>query len=428
MPKIHFTKSAVESLPVPETRMAYTDDRAAGLELLITAGGTKTFYLRRRVRGTGRMERIKLGRFPALSVEAARRSATKYAGSMEEGKSVVAEIRGKRATAQTLRETLHAYITHRQRNHGMRQSTADGYRKAIELHASDWLDRPLSALTRDEFERRYNSIRQRTTGEKTSGDVTWQIRRGGEGVARAWARAMRAVMNYAVDHLTDPDGRPLLPSNPVGAACRALAVSRIVRRETFITEDQFGAWLDAIETDRVLNPVVADYLEVLTFTGLRRSEAAGLRVKDVNMETSTLTVSVTKNGRPHVLPFGPHLKSIFTRRRAAAHAFRSEWLFPATTGDRHFSAPDKAVRRVGARAGVPTLRCHDLRRTFATVADAVGVGMFTLKRLMNHISGDVTFGYVGADVERMREPMIKIEERILEKAGRAPRHAAEAAE
>ncbi|MGF7163253.1 integrase [Rhodoligotrophos appendicifer] len=428
MPKIHFTKSAIEGLPVPENRIAYTDDKAAGLELLITAGGTKTFYLRRRVRGTGRMERIKLGRFPALSVEAARRSAAKHAGTMEEGKSVVAEMRGKRASTQTLRQTLEAYIAHRQRNHEMKQRTAADYRDVIELHSGDWLDRPLSTLTREEFERKYNLIRQRTTGEKTGGSVTWVIVRGGEGVARSWARVMRAVMNYAVDHLTDPDGRPLLLANPVAAACRRLAVSRIVRRETFISEDRFGAWLDALDADRVLNPVAADYLEVLTFTGLRRNEAAGLRTEDVNRDAATLTIRETKNGRPHVLPFGPHLLSIFERRVAAAHAFRSEWLFPAARGEGHFVAPGKAVRRIGARAGVPSVRCHDLRRTFATVADAVGVGMFTLKRLMNHLSGDVTFGYVGADVERMREPMVKIETRILEKAGRNPRSAAEAAE
>jgi integrase len=60
---------------------------------------------------------------------------------------------------------------------------------------------------------------------------------------------------------------------------------------------------------------------------------------------------------------------------------------------------------------------HDLRRTFATIANSLDIPAYTVKMLLNHkMSGDVTAGYIITDVERLREPMNKINTYILEHA------------
>jgi len=58
---------------------------------------------------------------------------------------------------------------------------------------------------------------------------------------------------------------------------------------------------------------------------------------------------------------------------------------------------------------------HDLRRTFATTAENIGVRGYTLKRLINHKTGaaDVTGGYIVTDVESLREPMQTITDKLL---------------
>ena len=57
---------------------------------------------------------------------------------------------------------------------------------------------------------------------------------------------------------------------------------------------------------------------------------------------------------------------------------------------------------------------HDLRRTFITIAESLDLSHYAIKRLVNHkISGDVTAGYVVADVGRLREPMQRISDRII---------------
>lgn len=57
---------------------------------------------------------------------------------------------------------------------------------------------------------------------------------------------------------------------------------------------------------------------------------------------------------------------------------------------------------------------HDLRRTFLTVAERLSLSYVTLKKLANHSgTNDTTFGYVVVDVERLREPMQKITNELL---------------
>ncbi len=52
---------------------------------------------------------------------------------------------------------------------------------------------------------------------------------------------------------------------------------------------------------------------------------------------------------------------------------------------------------------------HDLRRTFATIAESLDLSAYALKRLLNHKMGnDVTAGYIMRDAERLRKPMQQI--------------------
>ncbi len=68
---------------------------------------------------------------------------------------------------------------------------------------------------------------------------------------------------------------------------------------------------------------------------------------------------------------------------------------------------------------------HDLRRRILTIAESLDVPHYALKRLANHRdSSDVTAGHIVADVERLREPMQRITDFILEHVGKASPQAA----
>jgi len=64
---------------------------------------------------------------------------------------------------------------------------------------------------------------------------------------------------------------------------------------------------------------------------------------------------------------------------------------------------------------------HDLRRTFITAAESLDISAYAVKRLVNHkLNGDVTAGYIVADVECLRKPMQQISDYLLTAAGVKP--------
>ena len=90
----------------------------------------------------------------------------------------------------------------------------------------------------------------------------------------------------------------------------------------------------------------------------------------------------------------------------------SENLHEASRYDYHPS--DQQV----ARASGVEFTLHDLRQRFLTIAEILDIPHYALKRLANHRDSlDVTAGYILDDVERLRQPMQRITDFILEQVG-----------
>ena len=69
----------------------------------------------------------------------------------------------------------------------------------------------------------------------------------------------------------------------------------------------------------------------------------------------------------------------------------SQWVFPSTTGGP--ISPDSVLHmlhRVLKRAGLPRVRFHDLRHTFATLALQNGVDVKTVSGMLGHFSAGFT--------------------------------------
>ena len=79
--RFKFTKRALAALPPPPNgRVYHQDEGQDNLSLCVTASGKKTFYRVGRIDGAP--VRIKIGRFPDLSVEQARTRAREIAGDI----------------------------------------------------------------------------------------------------------------------------------------------------------------------------------------------------------------------------------------------------------------------------------------------------------------------------------------------------------
>ena len=143
------------------------------------------------------------------------------------------------------------------------------------------------------------------------------------------------------------------------------------------------------------------YLELTT--GLRRGELLGLKWEDIDLERGDLRVRrqiaringevveaplKTKNAY-RTLPLAEDTIGVLEAQRKKTGD--SPWVFPSPTGGP--ISPDSVLRmlhRVLKRAGLPRVRFHDLRHTFATLALQNGVDVKTVSGMLGHFSAGFT--------------------------------------
>ncbi len=392
--ELRLTNANVKKAPIPSTgRATFHDTKIPGFQLRVSAAGNKSFCARGDV--NGKTIRVTIGRFPQMSAEQAERKAKEFIGEL--GNKVNPNARRK-ADAQkniTLRQCYEHYLESRS---NLKESTIEQYERYLNKYLSDWLDKPLLTITRDKVERRHKKI------GKTSNTS-----------ANATMRVLRALLEYAHGKYEDENGDPIILHNPVRRLSQVKAWYKESRRSTYIKSTEFKPWFETVTTmpewsGSSTPETIRNYLLLVLFTGLRRNEATCLTWKQVDLKHKQLTISDTKNGHPHILPLSSYLVELLKQRKILAK--KSEYVFPSGESG-HLVDPKKSVANVRDKSGV-YFTIHDLRRTFITVAESLGIRDYTLKRLLNHRSaGDVTDGYIVTDVERLREPMQQISDRLI---------------
>ena len=169
-----------------------------------------------------------------------------------------------------------------------------------------------------------------------------------------------------------------------------------------ITEDEI--WCDFFYTE-------------LT-TGLRRGELCGLKWEDFDSKAGTLkicrTIRTEKGGaleagdtktyagkRTILLP-----RSTIRLLRKRKESALTEWIFPDLLNPEKPTHPVGAYRQLKkllADTGLPSIRFHDLRHTFATHALAGGVDAKTLSGILGHTKASFTldtYAHVTGDMQR----------------------------
>jgi site-specific recombinase XerD len=108
-------------------------------------------------------------------------------------------------------------------------------------------------------------------------------------------------------------------------------------------------------------------VRLLIDSGLRRGEAAGLTVADVDMDRDSVAV-IGKGRRPRVVPYGPKAGQAidrYLRERKKHPLAKSDALWLGPRGPITGSGIAQIVERRCALAGIPKVHPHQLRHTFA---------------------------------------------------------------
>ena len=257
----------------------------------------------------------------------------------------------------------------------MQESTRRSYRTYVERYIVPWLgDRVISGLTPADIQKLYTDLLEHgrihdhpQMGHRLSGTM----------VRRIHAMLHSALKAAAQAHL--------IARNPTEGA----ALPRM--------EDRTRRVLTRAETERFLQTVQADpvwypffYTELTT--GLRKGELCGLRWEDFHGEAGTLAVRRTLHTQPGGMLTTGETKTYAGTRTILLPA-STAWIFPDPLGDGGPVRPGSAsyhFKRLLNASGLPGIRFHALRHTFATQALASGVDAKTLSGILGHTNASFT--------------------------------------
>ena len=153
------------------------------------------------------------------------------------------------------------------------------------------------------------------------------------------------------------------------------------------------------------NEIWRDFFYTELTTGLRRGEICGLMWSDFDEAHGTLsvrrTLHVQKGGRlvagetktgtgKRTITLPPSTAELLEKRKKRSY---SQWIFCHPLLPEQPLPPDMAYNRMKTllkRAGLPELRFHDLRHTFATLALQNGVDIKTVSAMLGHYDAGFT--------------------------------------
>jgi integrase len=393
--EFHFTKSSIDKVPTPKkSQVRYRDSKTNGLILRVTPAGNKVFCLYRWA--NGKPTQIKIGNYPTTTIDQARRQTQVLNGEITKGHDPIAERRKKQIQGITLQEVFDDYLQNRE----LTQNTLKDYKRSIKWGVGDWLSSPIIKITVPMVEHRHQEL-------------------GLKSAARAnnTMRVLRALCNYAQAKYRQPDGTPVIASNPVEFLSKTRQWFRIKRKTTLLKDYEIKPWLETVKelTDTKypdLAKTASIYFQFLLFTGLRPTEGASLLWENVDFKEKSFKLLDTKN---HESPEFPLTSFTFSLLKNHQRNNKSKYAFPSNLRDQPLNEFRTWVNKVREESGI-YFDPHDLRRTYLTIAESLDISPTTVKRLANHRSGehDVTTGYVVRDLERLRAPAQAITNRILE--------------
>lgn len=164
------------------------------------------------------------------------------------------------------------------------------------------------------------------------------------------------------------------------------------------------------EEERLLAEAHPDLQPILVAalnTGMRLGELLALTWADIDLSQRLLIVRKSKNGRVRRIPINDRLLETF--RSLESGFARDAFVFPSPlSGKRRYSLRT-AFQAAQKRAGISSLRFHDLRHTFATRLVAAGVDIVTVKELLGHQDISMTLRYAHASPERSLEAVCRLE-------------------
>ena len=270
----------------------------------------------------------------------------------------------------------------------VRPSSHQTYRGYIDNHIKpDIGSIPLSKLSSLDLQKFYKKLLSGGRVERI------ESKKQPKGLSAKTVRNINQVISSAMEFAKS---QKLIAANPTDGC----ALPKLEHREMkTLTAEQLASFLREAKESGVFELY---YIELAT--GLRRGELLGLKWEDIDLEQGIIRIRrqvaringevveaplKTKNSYRGVSIGADAVEILREQKRKINRT--SEYVFPSPSGGP--ISPDSVLHmlhRVLKRAGLPKVRFHDLRHTFATLALQNGVDIKTVSGMLGHYSAGFT--------------------------------------
>jgi len=334
-----------------------TKQTGFGIEVRESGQKTYWFYYTTAFR---KAAQIKIGGYNDITFEVAKRKAKELRSQTVLGGHPAAE-KAERKSVPTYAEVARQHMEHNETY----QKTPHNTERVIRCHVLP----------------RWGKLR---LNEITSQAIASWLAELRKTLAPATVEKVRVTMNRSFE-LAGKWGIPGAQLNPVKAVPRPRFNNK---KERFLTAKEVERLVAACKASA--STQLAPIVQLLLFTGARKSEILTARWSNVDLEQRALYLPDTKTGKPRYVPLsGDAVEVIKGLRRWE----KCDWLVPNPVTRMPFTDlknPWSTARKI---AGVPDVRIHDLRHSAASFMVNSGVDLYAVGRILGHSSPDTTARY-----------------------------------
>ncbi|MEP3333113.1 tyrosine-type recombinase/integrase [Sedimentitalea sp.] len=354
------TKRTVDALR-PKTRDYFVwDSQIAGFGLRVMPSGAKTYQAQ--YRKGGRTRRVSLGRHGKITVDEARKLAKDVMGQVAMGENPAEDISQHRkapTVAALCERFFESHVMER-----CKPSTQREYRRAIDLFINPAMGSfKVVDVERKDIAELHHKFR----------DKPYQANRT--------LGVLSKMFNLAEIWGLRPDG-----SNP----CRHVPKYREMKRERYLSRielQRLGQVLLEVERDGSETPHIIAAFRLLILTGCRLGEIQTLKWEYITPDGMELPD--TKTGARRI-PLPQAARAVLS---ALPRSPGNPYVIVGKLDGRHATDFQHPWRRIRERAGLPNVRIHDLRHTYASNAVSSGMPIQMVGRLLGHTQIQTTMRY-----------------------------------
>lgn len=387
---VALTDTALKALKPKDKPYIVSDERGLYVEVFPTGG----IVWRYRYRLNGKLEKLTLGKYPALTLKNARIKRDEAAQQVAMGQSPAKQKQLAKAAAAdstTVKEFAERFFR--------------------EIQAKDRKDNtiPRRYLDKDILP---------FIGEKCMRDVTtedvrsiiWRKKDHGFDAAAGQIRGLlKKLCDYAVTC-------GLLNANPV-MALPMRHVFRAKARERTLSPDEIRMFLNAVMASNIRRQFKIG-LHLILLTMVRKSELLLARWANVHLEEGEWHIPAenSKTGKPHIVYLSRQAVGLFHELHSLAGG--SELVLPgrgSLTKPFAHNAINNALKKALQGQDVPAFTIHDLRRTASTLLHENGWPSDVVEKALNHTIGGVRGVYNRAEYADQRREMLQFWADFIEK-------------